>query len=368
MSSAPRNPPFRAEHLGSLLRPSKLLNKRHAIQQKKDSEEGLVQLEDESIREIVQIQTDCGFRAISDGEYRRHMFWVRNTQTLTWSEARERGELTAGAQGTFFPSLNGMKEIYNPELSIFRLYVPDIAAFVEEEKVPGESVICVSKISHPGESSYIGQFEYLKSITPKERHGDIKMTLAAPNWYHLRYKEGKAYPKEVYSSDEEYFADIAEAYRTELKILYDAGLRNAQVDDPNLACESRFLERDVWCWSELLTGTHRLLLRQDDRRMEAGYRKHALDRRPLRCVHQLLQRVLQAPERHASWHPPVPWQLRQFAPLLRRYDMAWTFRPDLIAEVLQAVTTASRESSSRSSTPTRTTSSTTPRAPAASSR
>ena len=40
----------------------------------------------------------------------------------------------------------------------------------------------------------------------------------------------------MYSSDEEYFADIAEAYRTELKILYAAGLRNAQVDDPNLAC------------------------------------------------------------------------------------------------------------------------------------
>ncbi len=133
-----------------------------------------------------------------------------------------------------------MKEISGPDLSlsIFREYVPDIAAFLEEDKVPGESVICVGKISHTGKSSYIEQFEFLKSIVPKERHGDIKMTLAAPNWYHLRYKEGKAYPKEVYGSDEEYFADIAEAYRTELKILYDAGLRNAQVDDPNLACRS----------------------------------------------------------------------------------------------------------------------------------
>ena len=54
--------------------------------------------------------------------------------------------------------------------------------------------------------------------------------------YHLRYKTGKAYPKDVYANDEEYFADIAKAYQTELQILYDAGLRNAQVDDPNLAC------------------------------------------------------------------------------------------------------------------------------------
>lgn len=129
-----------------------------------------------------------------------------------------------------------MKEIHGPDPSIFREYVPDIAAFLEEEKVPGETVICDGKISHTGKSSYIGQFEYLKSIIPKERHGDIKMTLAAPNWYHLRYKEGKAYPNDVYNTDEEYFADIAKAYQTELQILYDAGLRNAQVDDPNLAC------------------------------------------------------------------------------------------------------------------------------------
>lgn len=215
MSSAPRGPPFRAEHLGSLLRPKKLLEKRHAIHQKKDSEDGLPQLEDQCINECVKMQADCGFKAISDGEYRRHMFW-----------------------GTFFPTLKGMTEVKGPDASIFREYVPDIAAFLEEGHEPGETVICDGKISHTGNSSYIGQYQYLKSITPKEQHGQIKMTLAAPNWYHLRYKEGKAYPKDVYSSDEEYFADIAKAYQTELNILYDAGLRNVQVDDPNLACKS----------------------------------------------------------------------------------------------------------------------------------
>jgi methionine synthase II (cobalamin-independent) len=76
----------------------------------------------------------------------------------------------------------------------------------------------------------------LKNLLPKERQGEAKLTLAAPNWYHLRYTTGRAYPKEVYSSDAEYFADIAAAYRDELKILYDNGLRNVQIDDPNLAC------------------------------------------------------------------------------------------------------------------------------------
>ena len=54
------------------------------------------------------------------------------------------------------------------------------------------------------------------------------------NRYHFRYGPNKAYIKGVYANDDEYFADVAKAYQTELKILYDAGLRNGQVDDPNL--------------------------------------------------------------------------------------------------------------------------------------
>lgn len=117
------------------------------------------------------------------------------------------------------------------------MYVPDIAAFTESGHKPGETVICTGKIKHVG-STYLAQWEYLKSILPAEKIPEAKLTLAAPEWYHLRYKPGKAYPKSVYANDAEYFADIAEAYRTELKILYDAGLRNVQIDDPNLACKS----------------------------------------------------------------------------------------------------------------------------------
>lgn len=65
---------------------------------------------------------------------------------------------------------------------------------------------------------------------------NIKLTLTSPSWYHFRYGPNKAYTKGTYANDDEYFADVAKAYQTELKILYDNGLRNAQVDDPNLAC------------------------------------------------------------------------------------------------------------------------------------
>lgn len=210
-----RNPPFRAEHLGSLLRPEDLLQKRDQVEKSNGSEADLSKLEDSSIQNTVKEQLDLGFRAVSDGEYRRHMFW-----------------------GTFFPGLEGMKEIYNPPMDIFRTYMPDIAAFVEDKAKPGESVICTGKIRHTGQSTYVGQVEYLKSVVPKEQWGDIKLTLAAPEWYHMRYREGKAYSADAYSNDMDYFADIAKAYRTELDILYKAGLRNVQIDDPNFACKS----------------------------------------------------------------------------------------------------------------------------------
>lgn len=146
--------------------------------------------------------------------------------------------------GTFFPGLDGMKEIFEPSLDLFRLYVPDIAAFIESKMKPGESVICDGKIKHTGKSTYTDQLKYLQKVTPKDRHKDIKLTLAAPEWYHLRYVDGLAYPHEVYSNDQVYFDDIAKAYQTELDILYKAGLRNVQIDDPNLAyfCSEKMLE------------------------------------------------------------------------------------------------------------------------------
>lgn len=53
----------------------------------------------------------------------------------------------------------------------------------------------------------------------------------------MRYKQGKAYTPEAYSNDAEYFSDVAKAYKAELQLLYNAGLRNVQFDDPGLACK-----------------------------------------------------------------------------------------------------------------------------------
>ncbi|KAK6950591.1 hypothetical protein Daesc_007115 [Daldinia eschscholtzii] len=193
MPANKQRPPFRAEHLGSLLRPQELTEKRlkladvKAIDVAKDEE--LHAIEDRAINEVVKLQLDLGFHAINDGEYRRHQFW-----------------------GTFFPNLEGFEEVMNPEWDIFRLYVPDTAAFTEKGHKPGETIVCVGKIKHVG-SAYLSDWNYLKKLVPPERVKDLKITLAAPECL-VEVDKGKAYPKEVYANDEEYFADIAKAYQT----------------------------------------------------------------------------------------------------------------------------------------------------------
>jgi methionine synthase II (cobalamin-independent) len=225
MSTAPRNPPFRAEHIGSLLRPEELVKKRYAVADGSATAESLVPIEQKAINDIVQLQQEVGIKSITNGEYSRHQFW-----------------------GTFFETLNGMEEVNMREggydMGIFRQYAPDVKSFMHAKTVPNSVTVAVGKISHTGTSSFLPEFEYLKTIVPKEQWGDIKLTLTSPSWYHFRYGPNKAYNKGVYSSDDEYFEDVAKAYQTELKILYDAGLRNAQVDDPNLAyfCSEAMLQ------------------------------------------------------------------------------------------------------------------------------
>ena len=67
-----RNPPFRAEHLGSLLRPDDLLKTRADLDNGKAQQQQLTSVEDSSVKDIVDTQIELGFHAISDGEYRRH--------------------------------------------------------------------------------------------------------------------------------------------------------------------------------------------------------------------------------------------------------------------------------------------------------
>ena len=225
MSTSPRNPPFRAEHIGSLLRPDDLVKHRYAVANGSATAGSLVPVEQAAIREVVKLQQECGIHGLTNGEYPRHFFW-----------------------GTFFETLNGMEEINLREggydQSIFRAYAPDVKSFMHEKTIPNAVTVSTGKISHTGTSSFLPEFEFMKTVVPQDQWKYIKLTMTSPSWYHFRYGPKKAYLPGVYNSDDDYFADVAKAYRTELQILYDAGLRNVQVDDPNLAyfCSEAMLE------------------------------------------------------------------------------------------------------------------------------
>ncbi|OBZ73472.1 Uncharacterized protein YxjH [Grifola frondosa] len=218
MSDPHLNPPFRAEQIGSLKRPAVLLQKRKDREAGLCSVEDLRVVEDEAIQAVLQMQREVGIKSLSDGEFRRHMFF-----------------------DGVFDNMEGMK-LLSPILpEMFMDYVPDIEAHKVQADFKGsDSYICVPYIvSTQGKLKrtrpfYVPQFEALKKLTTPEEHKNIKITMCAPEWFHLRHGH-YAYPKEVYANDDEYFADIAVAYQEELKELHAAGCRNVQFDDPILA-------------------------------------------------------------------------------------------------------------------------------------
>ncbi|GAA6016773.1 hypothetical protein JCM10207_003247 [Rhodosporidiobolus poonsookiae] len=214
------SPPFRAEQIGSLKRPAALLAKRAEFDAGKCTRDELKAVEDDAIRKEIVRQQASGIKAVTDGEFRRHMFF-----------------------DGFFQSLDGFEVIKNPGRELYKMYVPDVRGFFESHaEQPADTMLCTGKIQRT-KFAYGPEFEFLKASVKPEEVKNIKITLAAPEWYHLRHGE-HAFKKDVYPTETEYFADIAKAYREELAELYQAGCRNVQFDDPILAyfCATSMLE------------------------------------------------------------------------------------------------------------------------------
>ncbi|KZO97851.1 UROD/MetE-like protein [Calocera viscosa TUFC12733] len=204
-------PPFRAEHIGSLKRPRQLIDARNLADKGELSQSELTALEDAEILRIVQLQQKYGFTAITDGEFRRYGFY-----------------------DGFFDRLEGMVNVQNADPEIFMDYVPDVKAFKIKDFKGGQTYICTSKIRRT-QPLYVPSFQALAKMVPPEEVKNLKLTTAAPEWYHLRHSAKYAYSKDVYQNDTEYFADIAKAYQEEIDALYEVGCRNIQIDDPLLA-------------------------------------------------------------------------------------------------------------------------------------
>lgn len=226
-TAATRAPPFRAEHIGSLLRLPDLF----ALRKAQMDGAAIVPLEkekaieDAAVEQTIGLQRAIGLRAVNDGECRRDLFL-----------------------GPFYAGLAGFENVSDLPVDAFRQYLPDTADFLRGGEELTDRLVCVGRIRHVG-SAYVREFEANKRFVPRERHGEIKISLTSPYWYHYRYRAGMAYPKEVYKDDDEYFADLVAAYRKELEALYESGCRNVQIDDPYLTCKLHHVPkfyRRVW--------------------------------------------------------------------------------------------------------------------------
>lgn len=206
------NPPFRADHVGSLLRPAALKQAREDFAQERIDRAALRAVEDESIRHIVKIQEDCGLQAVTDGEQRRTFFHVDFLEQLEG--------VTASIAGYEIKFRGGNKDV---------TLAPPI-------------LTVTGKLGRPAGGVALQDFQFLKSVvspglTPK-------VCIPSPTMLHFRAGRG-GIDEQAYPDMEEFFADLARVFREEIAALYSAGCRYIQLDDTNLAylCDPAHRER-----------------------------------------------------------------------------------------------------------------------------
>jgi 5-methyltetrahydropteroyltriglutamate--homocysteine methyltransferase len=191
--------PFRADHVGSFLRPAELLEARGRRQRGEIDAAALRVVEDEAIRGIVKFQEDLGFKAITDGEFRRTFFHT-----------------------DFLLQLDGIEEHGGMEVAFKHAAGKDI------NYAPPKMVV-TGKIRH-AKPIQLADFEFLKSVTKETP----KITIPSPTMLHFRAgREGIS--ETAYPDMGEFFADVGAAYREEIAQLAQAGLTFLQLDDTNLA-------------------------------------------------------------------------------------------------------------------------------------
>ena len=201
-------PPFRADHVGSFLRPPELLFARDRFQRKEISAGDLRAVEDSAIRGVVALQERLGLRGVTDGEFRRTYFHIDFLEKLEGVEAR--GGLTA-----HFHTASGKEIDFAPPV----LHV-------------------TGKVRHVSPIQ-VADFTFLRDTTT----ATPKVTIPSPTMLHFRGGRG-AISTEAYPDLEPFYDDVAAAYRRELTLLGEAGCRYLQLDDTNLAylCDPRMRE------------------------------------------------------------------------------------------------------------------------------
>ena len=189
------NPPFRADHVGSLLRTEEVKINRARWRNGEISAETLRAIENRNIGETVKKLESIGIQSITDGEFRRDYFHLDFLKELE-------GVTVTGGLGASHTPEDGWTP---PILSV------------------------TGKLKHV-KNIQVDDFNFLKSVTTQTP----KVSIPSPTMVHFRGGR-KAIALDAYPDLDGFFEDLAECYRMEIKALYDAGCRYIQLDDTNLA-------------------------------------------------------------------------------------------------------------------------------------
>jgi 5-methyltetrahydropteroyltriglutamate--homocysteine methyltransferase len=196
--------PFRADHVGSLLRPAALKAARGKREMGEIAADVLREVENREIEKAIKKQEEVGLQLATDGEFRRS-WW----------------------QFDFYKGLDGV-ELYSTGQGIAFAGVTTKA----------ESVRVVGKVGFSGHP-HIEHFRFLKDHTKVAP----KMTIPAPSTLHFRQGR-QSISKQVYPDLDAYFDDVGQAYRKAIRAFYDAGCRYLQLDDTAWAMVCDPHERD----------------------------------------------------------------------------------------------------------------------------
>jgi 5-methyltetrahydropteroyltriglutamate--homocysteine methyltransferase len=208
-------PPFRADHVGSLLRPPSLLAARERYRQGTLSAEALRDLEDQAIRDVVRRQEQIGLRAVTDGEFRRTLWHI-----------------------DFLRQFANVEVTRSPVKVSFHTDSGDIERAPSALRVTG-------RLSRP-HPIFVEAFRYLASVA----RGVPKLTIPSPSILHFRGGRG-AVDRDAYPDLAEFYADLARVYAEEVRDLGAAGCRYLQIDEVNFAylCDPA-LRREVQSYGE----------------------------------------------------------------------------------------------------------------------
>jgi 5-methyltetrahydropteroyltriglutamate--homocysteine methyltransferase len=196
-SLARAKPPFRADHVGSLLRPKELADARAKWKQAVLAADALKRIEDAAIRDAVAMQESVGLKSITDGEFRRDHWHL-----------------------DFMWGLDGTK----PSDEEF------ISPFSGGQNFVAPAAAVIGKLSYPARGIMRDHFSYLKSVTRRT----AKFTAPAPTMF--RHGAGrKVVSDAAYPDVDKFWVDVGQAYNAFVRDFAALGCRYLQLDDVNSA-------------------------------------------------------------------------------------------------------------------------------------